>query len=287
MTSDTLRPTPAGGNRHRNSVAVYLALIVFLALFGVPFLWIVLTALASPAQLGAGAGALLRLHPQWHNFADAVTSIDFAAYAMNSAFLAVLTSVLTTLSSAIVGFGFARLRGPGRNLLFTVLLATMMIPAIATLIPSYLLFARLGLVGTYWPWVLWGLAGSPYLIFLFRQFFSAIPLELEEAAVVDGCGWGRIFFRIFLPVSRPVIMTSLLLSFTWTWGDYLAPQLLLNADNTTLAVAVTNSYIDPHGNGIPTLQAAGALLYIVPVLLVFLFAQRYFIRSAASSGLKG
>jgi multiple sugar transport system permease protein len=186
-----------------------------------------------------------------------------------------------------VGFGFARLRGRGGNVLFTIVIATMMIPSIATLIPTYILFSRIGIVGTYWPWVLWGLAGTPYLIFLFRQFFTAIPIELEDAAIIDGCGWWRIFSRIFLPLARPVILTSLLLSFTWAWGDFLAPALLLNINNTTLAVATAVGYLDPRGNGILTIQAAGAILYILPVLFIFLFAQRYFIGSALGSGVKG
>lgn len=287
VAPETRTPARPDQKRHRQSVGVYLAVIICVALFGVPFLWILLTALATPERLAGGAGALISANPQWHNFVEAVTRVDLQAYAGNSLLLATMTAVLTTLSSATVGFAFARLRAPGGRILFTVLLATMMIPSIATLIPTYILFARIGLVGTYWPWVLWGLAGSPYLIFLFRQFFAAIPLELEDAAIVDGAGWVRIFIRVFLPLSRPVIMTSLLLSFTWTWGDYLAPALLLNLDNTTLAVAVTVAYKDPHGNGILTLQAAAAVLYLLPVLLIFQFAQRWFISSALGSGVKG
>jgi multiple sugar transport system permease protein len=162
-----------------------------------------------------------------------------------------------------------------------------MLPQVLTLLPTYVLFSRIGLVNTYWPWVLWGLAASPYLVFLFRQFFAAIPRELEDAAIIDGCGWIRTFFRIFLPLSRPVLITAFLLSFTWTWGDYIAPSLLLDVDHTTLAVAITSGYQDPHGNAIATVQAAAAGLYVLPVLLIFLFAQRYFIRNALGSGIKG
>lgn len=172
-------------------------------------------------------------------------------------------------------------------MLFVVLLSTMMLPSILTLIPTYVLFARLGLVYTYWPWVLWGLAASPYLVFLFRQFFAAIPAELEDAAIIDGCGYLRMFVRIFLPLSRPVLLTSFLLSFTWIWGDYIAPALFLDINHTTLSVAITAWYRDPHGNPLATVQAAAAALYIVPVLAIFLFAQRYFVRSIVTSGVKG
>ncbi|WP_426592577.1 carbohydrate ABC transporter permease [Cellulomonas sp. McL0617] len=271
----------------RASAFTYIMVVVAIALLGIPFLWIVLTALASPAQLSQGAGALLHVDAYWQNFSDAVTMINFGAYTMNSLFLSTLTAVLTTATSATVGFAFARLRGKGQNLLFTIVIASMMIPSIATLIPTYVLFARLGLVGTYWPWVMWGLAGTPYLIFLFRQFFTSIPMELEDAAIIDGCGWWRTYVRIFLPLSRPIILTSLILSFTWTWGDYLAPSLLLNINNTTLAVATASGYLDPHGNGLLTVQAAGAILYLAPVVVIFLFTQRFFMGESLGSGVKG
>jgi multiple sugar transport system permease protein len=271
----------------RRAGRTYVLLMLLATLFAGPFVWLVLAALKTPAEWVSVPIHFLPEAPQWRNFTDAVTQINFLAYTGNSLLLSGTYAVLVTFSSAAVGFGFARLRGPGKRPLFLVLLATMMLPSILTLIPTYVLFSRLGLVGTYWPWVLWGLAASPYLVFLFRQFFAAIPKDLEDAAIIDGCGYGRIFWRIFLPLSRPVVLTSLLLSFTWMWGDYLAPALLLDIDHTTLSVAITQSYRNPHGDYIPTVQAAAAALYVVPVLVIFLFAQRYFVRSVATSGLKG
>ncbi|MFB9318352.1 carbohydrate ABC transporter permease [Cryptosporangium minutisporangium] len=256
-------------------------------LFAGPLLWLLLAALKTREEWASGSTGILPERAQWSNFIHALTDINFAAYTLNSLFLATTYAVLITLSSAAVGFGFARLQAPGKRALFFVLLSTMMLPQILTLLPTYVLFSRIGLINTYWPWVLWGLAASPYLVFLFRQFFAAIPRELEDAAIVDGCGWGRIFFRIFLPLSRPVVVTAFLLSFTWTWGDYIAPALLLDVDHTTLSVAITAWYRDPRGNAIPTVQAAAAALYVIPMMVVFLFAQRYFIRSALSSGIKG
>lgn len=112
-------------------------------------------------------------------------------------------------------------------------------------------------------------------------------MELEEAAILDGCGYARIFWQIFLPLSLPVIATSLITSFTWIWGDYVAPSLFLSQDNTTLAVAIATGYIDPHTHPLTTILAAGALIYVIPVLLIFFFAQRYFIQGIVTSGLKG
>ena len=273
--------------KRRQQGLTYVLLLALAVFFVGPFIWLVLAALKTPAEWGSLPIQILPEQAQWNNFVRAVTDMNFMAYALNSLFLATVYSVLITLSSAAVGFGFARLRAPGKRALFFILLSTMMIPQILTLLPTYVMFSQIGLLNTYWPWVFWGLAASPFLVFLFRQFFATLPRSLEEAAILDGAGWARIFVTIFLPLSRPVLITSFLLSFTGTWGDYIAPALLLDLDRTTLAVAITAWYQDPAGNVIPTVQAAAAVLYIVPVLLIFFFAQRYFVQSSVSSGIKG
>jgi len=275
------------GSGKRPSAWIYIIAIALTAFFIGPFLWLLLAALKTPAEWASLPIQILPEEAQWSNFTDALTDMNFIGYAGNSLFIATTYSVLITLSSAAVGFGFARLRAPGKNFLFLIVLTTMMIPQILTLLPTYIMFSRIGLINTYWPWVLWGLAASPYMVFLFRQYFSSLPKELEDAAIIDGAGWFRIFATIFLPLSRPILITSFLLSFTWTWGDYIAPALLLDLDRTTLAVAITAFYQDPNGNTIPTVQAAAAVMYIIPVLLIFFFAQRYFVQSNVSSGIKG
>jgi ABC-type glycerol-3-phosphate transport system permease component len=262
-------------------------LLVLVCIFAGPFLWLVVTSLKTPSEMNVFPVHILPVAPQWDNFTQAFTNINFLAYAANSLILSTVFATLVTLSSALVGFGFARLRARGKRPLFLIMLSTMMLPNIVTLIPTYVLFARLGLVDTYWPWVLWGLGASPYLVFLFRQFFSAIPPELEEAAILDGCGYGRIFWGMFLPLSIPVIVTSFLISFMGVWGDYITPKLLLSTDNTTLAVAMSFGYLDPHGNPLTNVQAAGSLLYIIPGIVIFFFAQRYFVRGIVTSGIKG
>ncbi len=265
----------------------YILLLVLAMLFVGPFAWLVSIALTTPTALGTFPISFWPRHPVWDNFIQAFTSINFLAYAANSLILSTVYATLVTLSSALVGFGFSRLKAPGKRPLFLIMLSTLMLPNIVTLIPTYMLFARLGLVDTYWPWILWGLGAAPFLVFLFRQFFSAIPAEMEEAAILDGCGYGRIFWGIFLPLAIPAVVTAFLISFTWVWGDYLTPLLLLSQDNTTLSVAMTAGYLDPHGFPIVTVQAAGTLLYIVPEILLFFFAQRYFVQGIVTSGLKG
>lgn len=271
-------------------VGLALFLLIFFALvFFAPFLWLFSTALKSPADLSAFPIEWFPAHPQWGNFIQALhpANFDYGQGVINSLIIAGISASLTTLSSALVGFGFARLRGKGKHVVFMLMLSTIMIPSILTVIPTYVLFTRFGIIGTYWPWVLFGLGSSPFLSFLFRQFFTSIPQEIEDAAIVDGCNYLRIFLQIFLPLSQPVIATAIILTFTFSWGDYLTPLLFLNADNTTLAVDLSTGYTDPHGNPSISLLAAGSIFYILPMMVLFFFAQRYFIKGIVTTGMKG
>ncbi|MER7789247.1 carbohydrate ABC transporter permease [Streptomyces sp. NPDC097640] len=265
---------------------VYLLLVAALVFFLSPFGWLLITSLKAPSELRAIPIHWWPHDPSWDNFRQALTFFDYLGYARNSLTIAGVYSVLITLASAWAGYGFARLHAPGKRFVFGLMLSTMMMPQIITLIPTYLLFVKAGLVNTYVPWVLWGLCGAPYLIFLFRQFFTNMPKELEEAAIIDGCGQIRIFWRIFLPQSWPVVATSLILSFSWSWGDYVAPALLLDDDRTTLSIKIATGYVNEHGSGLFNLVAAGSVMYIVPVLVLFLILQRGFVTGTATSGLK-
>lgn len=265
---------------------IRLVLILLVLVFVAPFFWLVTTSLKSLGELAAYPIHLLPAQPMWENFVKAITLIEFARYTQNTLFISTMYALLVTLTSALVGFAFARLPAFGKNALFLIMLATIMLPQTLTVIPTYILFSHIGLVDTYWPWLLWGLASAPYLSFLFRQFFASIPRELEEAAVIDGCSYWRIFWQIFLPLSLPVMVTAFVLSFTWTWGDWFAPKLLLSQDNTTLGVAMSLGYRDAHNNIFTHVLAAGSILYITPVMVLFFFAQRFYVRGIVTSGLK-
>jgi len=267
----------------RNPLALTVAVIVAVILI-LPFVTLIISALTPASQMGADRWLPTSL--RWANFADATRYIPFWSMLKSSVVLSSLFAVLTTFSSALTGYGFARLRGPGKNMLFALLIGTMMVPPIVTLIPTYLLFSDYHLVGTYWPWVLWGAAGTPYAIFLYRQYFSGFPKELSEAAVIDGAGQLRIFLQVFLPLSRPLLVTAFVLAFNSVWGDFIAPDLFLNQSNTTLAVGVASGYQNSQGYPLYNLLAGGALLYVVPVILLFLFAQRSYVRGFATTGLK-
>lgn len=265
----------------------YVVLFVLAVLFLAPFAWLADISLKHLSELATFPIQWFPRQWNWDNFSAAINGIPFWQDAQNSLLLSLINASLTTVTSALVGFGFARLYGPGKKYLFLVMLSTLMLPQIITLIPTYMEFSRLGLLNTYWPWVLWGLSGSAFLSFLFRQTFSTLPQELEEAALLDGCNYFQIFWRIFLPLSLPVVATAFLFQFTYVWGDYIAPSLLLNGDNTTLSVAISLGYRDAHDNLLPNVQAAASFLYILPMLVLFFGAQRFFVRGIASTGLKG
>lgn len=280
-------PTAPARRRRRSSrkqMLVFTVLLVVSVLMALPFVELMISSLRPADEMSSDTWLPSVL--DWHNYADAVKTIPFWRFGRNSLILAVVNALLTTISSALVGYGFARLRAPGKSLLFGLLISTMMVPQIVTLIPTYLMFAQVGMVGTYWPWVLWGSAGAPYAIFLYRQFFSSFPKELEEAAVIDGAGRIRVFFQIFLPLSRPLMVTAFVLAFNAVWGDFIAPNLLLDQSNTTLAVGVGQGYVNDRGFPLPNLLAGGAVLYLVPVILLFLAAQRSYVRGFVNSGLK-
>lgn len=279
-------PAAAGPRWRRRPAnrATFTALVAVAVAMVLPFVILIISALTPSDQVGADRW--LPTYLRWANLADAINYIPFWSMARSSVVLSSLFAVLTMFSSALAGYGFARLRGPGKNILFAILIMTMMVPPIVTLIPTYLLFARFGLVGTYWPWVLWGAAGTPYAIFLYRQFFSSFPAELEEAAILDGAGRLRIFVQIFLPLSRPMLVTAFVLAFNAVWGDFITPDLFLNQSNTTLAVGVSSGYVTSTGYPVYNLLAGGAFLYVIPVVLLFLVAQRSYVRGFANSGLK-
>ncbi|MFE6968898.1 carbohydrate ABC transporter permease [Isoptericola sp. NPDC057653] len=275
---------PHGKRRARPGV--FLALTIISIVLLLPFLLLVITSLKSGDQLSSADFVWFPVPAAVENFVSVFTEEPFAVYALNSVFLATISGVLSTFFSALVGYGFARLRGPGKKFMFGVLISMMLVPGIVTLIPTYLLFSQIGLVGTYWPWVLWGISGSPFMIFLYRQFFAGLPRELEEAATLDGCSRFGTFMRIFLPVSKPIIVTVFVLSFTGVWGDFITPNLMLNYDNTTLAVALASGYVNDQGFPLNNLIAAASILYVVPMIVVFLFAQRSYVAGFATAGIK-
>ncbi|MCJ7551601.1 MAG: carbohydrate ABC transporter permease [Anaerolineae bacterium] len=279
-------PTPSGVIAKR--VLTYIVLILLTVVVILPVFFLVMASLRLESQWMQYPIVILPKDPQWLNYFRAVDpQYSFFKLVGNTLQIALPGTVLTVASSALSGYAFARLNSPGKRVLFILVLSMMMVPGMVTIIPNFMLFSKIGLSDTYWPWYLWGLSGSAFHIFLFRQFFSTISRDLEDAATVDGCGRFRTFWQIFLPLSGPVIATSSIFHFQWAWGSWFVPNIFLSADKTTLGVAVSRYYVNPNGQPIYTLQMAATVLYILPMLIIFLFAQKHIVQGIATTGLKG
>lgn len=266
----------------------YAVLILFTLIVLMPVVWLILASLRLEENWQRYPIVIFPKIPQWINYLTAIDAqYNFFKLAGNTLKIAVPSTILTVCSSAMSGYAFARMKAPGKNVLFVLVLSMLMVPRMVTQIPNFMLFSKLGLTDSYWPWYLWGLSGSSYHIFLFRQFFATISRDLEDAATVDGCGWFRTFWQIFLPLSGPVIATAAIFHFQWVWGDWFTPQIFLSAEKTTLGVAVGRYYVDPKGMAINTLQTAATVLYLTPMLIIFLFMQKYIVQGITTTGLKG
>ena len=213
-----------------------LFLIVLSLLFFGPLFFMIVTALKRPEDLATYPMSIMPPVYQWKHFKELILSNDVIHFWRALGSTMTLTLVQTTiiaLSSALAGFGFARYKARGKNFFFSVLLATMMLPTLVTIIPQYILFSQFHLIGLPYPLAylpLWlpSLPGWAFFIFLYRQFFATLPKELEDAAMIDGCGRLRTFWRIFMPMAGPAITTTCILAFQWTYTDYLGPVLYLN-----------------------------------------------------------
>ena len=275
--------------RLRASVS-YVILYATALIMSVPVIWMVLSSLKSEPTFTQYPPVLIPDPVRWDNYVHAFTWIPFLHYAWNSTFLATMFSLLTVFMSAMVGFAFARLDAPGKGKLFGIVIALLMVPGIVTIIPQFVIFAKLGLTNSYWPWFLWGVSASPFHIFLFRQFFTGIPKELEDAAEVDGAAPFRIFWQIFLPNAKAALATSFILNFVGVWGDWLAPVIYLDDTKTTLAVKLaTPTYSnpgDPTGQILVTLTLAAAVIYTIPPVIMFFIAQKNIMEGIVTTGLK-
>jgi ABC-type glycerol-3-phosphate transport system permease component len=226
--------------------------------------------------------------PQFQNYVLAVTKIDYIRFLMNTIVLSMAYTIPGIISAATFGYAFARFRAPGKNFLFSIVIILLMIPPVAVMIPEYAFYARLHLINTYYIWLLWGIGANPLYIFLFKQFFSFFPKDLEEAALLDGCSRLGILFRIFMPLSKPIVITVFLLSFLFVYGDFMGPVIFLSGENTTLAVAMANGYVIRNGILLVSVLLSGIVSYLIPIILIFTFGQKYYVQGLlSSSGIKG
>lgn len=271
----------------------HVALVLLALLFVMPFLWVVSTSLKPVEMTIKSPPQWIPSPVRWSNYPDAILYgreqvgyIPFLVYARNTVAITILSVIGAVLSNALVAYSFARLRWPGRDLFFGATLATMMVPFPVTMVPTFALFKWLGWVGTFKPLWVPAFLGSAFSIFLMRQFFRTIPMELSEAAKIDGASEFQIFTDVVLPLARPALAVVALFTFMGSWNDFMGPLIyLVDQSSFTLSLGL-QAYQTQHGGTPWNLLMAASTLVILPILVVFFFAQKYFIQGIATSGLK-
>ncbi len=268
---------------------LYATVILLAVVFAAPVLW---GFVGSLRPSSAGVGGSLIPHPaHWHNYVRAwhYPTAFFPHYLKNAVFVTSLATIPTVLTSAMAGFGFARHRARGRNLLFLLMIGTTFVPFAVTFLMSYFVFLQIHIVNTYWPWFLWGLSANAGLIFLFRQFYMNFPQELDDAAAIDGCGRLRTFVQVYLPNSASILAVATIVMTVGWWGDYIWAALLLNNEQTTLAPIIARGYYEPPDGNFLSLPEtlAGSMLYTILPLILFFMMQKKLARGIVTTGLKG
>ncbi|MBW7453028.1 carbohydrate ABC transporter permease [Paenibacillus sepulcri] len=264
----------------------HIILILLGLSFLFPFIWMLSTALKPEAQIFKWPPEWIPEPFIWSNFPEALTFVPFGSYVKNTLIICFWCVVGTCLSSALVAYGFSRIQWPGRNLLFIIMLSTMMLPYQVTMIPLFVLFKQIGWVGTFNPLIIPSFFGGAFFIFLLRQFFLTIPHELTEAAKIDGCSEFRIFWQVILPLARPALATVALFTFMNTWNDFLGPLIYLNDDSMYTVSLGLQQFIGQYGTRWGMLMAASTVAAL-PIIILFFFAQKTFIQGVSTTGIKG
>lgn len=266
-------------------VLAYLLLIGAAAAILLPFAWMVSASLKHDNEVFTIPVRWIPKSFQWHNFSDIWSQIPFGTYLKNTVFLSTVITLLQVLTGSFAAYGFAKVRFRGRDTLFVAYLATIALPWQAYMIPQYIMMQKLGLTDTYWSLILLQAFGA-FGVFLMRQYYLTIPDELCEAARVDGLSEYGIWARIILPLSKPALASLALLTFVNTWNDYMGPFIYLTSnDHWTIQIGL-QSFIGQFDSEY-ALMMTGSVLSVLPILVVFLIGQRYFIRGIATSGMKG
>jgi ABC-type glycerol-3-phosphate transport system permease component len=268
------------------TAAIYGALIGLAIIFMIPLFWMMSTSLKSRFDVFAYPPEIIPSDIQWGNFKEIFTRVPLGRYMLNTVLLVVANIVGQLFSVPLVAYAFARLRFPGREPIFFIVIATMMVPTQVTLIPLYSLYKWLGLVNTYWPLILPAFFGNPFFIFLMRQYIKTLPRDLDDAARIDGASTWGILYRIILPLCIPPLTIVIVFQFLWTWNDFFEPLIYIG-DTSMYTLQLGLSAF----RGLFTVEwhllMAAALVSVVPQLIVYFFAQRKLIGGIASVGLKG
>ncbi len=271
-----------------NRVLLYAVLVILSFIFLTPLIYMFLTSLMPLSQIGTIPPQWIPDPVMWENYTKALNFWNFSRSFVNTVIITLFTVIGSLASCTLVAYGFARLRFPGRDQLFVVLLASMMMPYAVTMVPLFVGFSKIGWVDTFLPLIVPTFFGNPFYVFLLRQFFRTIPYELSDAARIDGASEFGIFLRIMVPLSTPALTVVAILSFQNAWNDFLGPLIYLNkSEMHTLALGLYSFRAMPGQGSLFNEMMAASVLMVVPVLIIFAMFQRQFVQGVTMSGLKG
>jgi multiple sugar transport system permease protein len=254
-----------------------------------PLLWLVSSSLKDTSQIFVNAHQLIPKEWSFDNYVSGWKGFGkytFTTFFRNSLTVSVIETIGAVLASAVVAYGFARLSFKGSRLWFSMMMMTMMLPAQVLVIPQYILFKELGWINTFYPLIIPTFFGAPFYIFLIMQFIQGLPRELDESAKVDGCNPYRIFTSIFFPLLMPVMVTSAIFKFYWSWEDFFGPLIYLSQPKLFTLPLALRMFIDPTGTDWGGMFAM-SVLSLLPVILIFLVFQRYITEGISTTGMKG
>ena len=273
----------------RAQVLIYGVMCILLIPFVFPTWWMVTSSVKPVSDIFAFPPDIVPRAFDFSSYADVFKIQPFAQQYWNSAYIAAIVTVGTMAVASLAGYAFARIRFPGANAIFMVVLVGLLIPSEVTLVPLFQMFLKWGMINTHWPLILVPIFGAPavFATFIMRQFFISLPVELEEAARVDGLGRFKIFWTIALPLARPALAAVAIFTFLGSWNLYLEPIVFISAtEKFTLPQALTQ-FTDAYGGPMWNVQLAAATMTAIPVLIVFIVAQKQFVEGLAHTGLKG
>jgi multiple sugar transport system permease protein len=276
--------------KFRGSVLYHGFVIALGILMLYPVAWLFASSLKAPDEVWSTVTSLIPRELHFENYAEGwrgFGGLSFVTFYKNSFIYAGLSTLFAVTTSAVVAYAFSRLRFLGRDIWFAVMLMTLMLPTQVLIIPQYIIFSKLNWLNTFLPLLLPQLGGNAFFIFMIVQFIRGIPIDLDEAAMIDGAGRGGIFFHIILPQITPALVTAAIFCFYWTWEDFLQPLVYLNKPELYTVSVALRSFSDP--GGITNWGAVFAMLglSLVPVFLIFVFFQRYIVEGISTTGLKG
>lgn len=255
-----------------------------------PLLWMLASSFKRPDEIWTNVSSLIPQQLNFQNYIDGWRGFGgttFTTYFANSILITVLSTVFSVYSSALIAYGFARIQFAGKRFWFAIMLTTMMLPLQVQIIPQYIMFSRLGWVNTYFPLILPHLFGTPFFIFMMVQFIRSLPIELDEAAEIDGCSRFGIFFRITLPLITPALVTAAIFAFYWSWDDFLTPLIYLNDPKLYTVSLALRSFADPSSVTNWGGVFAMGIVALIPVFIIFIAFQKYLVEGISTTGLKG